>query len=373
VRLACSCGAGAAVLLAVAAAHAVEPLAEFDPGEAERIYQGTCATCHGADGRGEPGRELFSIEMPDFTDCSFATRESDADFYAVIHEGGPVRAHSAAMPAQGAALGEARIRAALAYLRRFCSDPRWPRGELNLPRPLYTEKAYPEDEAVVMVDANANRGEDVRIELLAEKRIGRTTQLELTLPFRVRERPSGSGTRGGLGDVAIGAKQVLAHSLAWGSIASLGAEVSFPSGDRKDGLGAGTTVFEPFLAAGQILAGDGFLQLQMLGEIPVDRDRSDPEVEGRAALGWSFAQDRGFGRVWTPMLEFIGTGVLPKHGSNEFEADLVPQLQVTLSRRQHLLFDLGVRIPLNHFDERPTRVAAYLLWDWYDGGLFEGW
>ena len=365
--------AWAAALLAVAAPLAAKAGAGPDLAEGERIYQGTCAACHGTDGTGGPGRQLFSIEMPDFTDCSFATREPDADLYAVVHEGGPVRAHNALMPAQGAALGEARIRAALAYLRRFCSDPRWPRGELNLPRPLYTEKAYPEDEAVVMVDANANRDDDVRLELLFEKRIGRKSQLELTLPFRVREQSPGGGTRGGVGDVALGAKHVLAHSLEWGHIASLGAEVSFPSGDRKDGLGTGTTIFEPYLAAGQIFAQDGFLQLQMLGEIPVDRDRADPEVQGRAALGWSFAQDRGFGRDWTPMLEFIGTGVLPKAGSNEFEADLVPQLQVTLSRRQHVLLNAGVRVPLNHTATRPTRVAVYLLWDWYDVGLLEGW
>jgi hypothetical protein len=311
--------------------------------------------------------------MPDFTECSFATREPEADFYAVAHEGGPVRAFSPIMPAHGESLGEAAIRAALGYLRAFCSDPRWPRGELNLPRPLYTEKAYPEDEAVASVDANVERNQDVRVELLYEKRFGPRSQLELSLPFRVREQSPGSDTKGGIGDVALGAKHVLAHSLERGRIASLGAEVQFPSGDRKDGLGTGTTVFEPYLAAAQIIAQDGFLQAQILGEIPVDPKRADPEVQGRFALGWSLAQDRGFGRVWTPMLELLATGVLPETGPNAFEADLVPQLQVTLSRRQHLMFNVGVRVPVNHTARRPTRVAAYLLWDWFDGGLFEGW
>jgi len=374
VRVASKSGVTAAVLLAVAPPFVAEPSAEPDPRpDGERIYQSICATCHGADGTGEPGRRLFSIEMPDFTDCSFVTREPDADFYAVAHEGGPVRAQSPSMPAHGPTLGEAGIRAALAHLRTFCTDPRWPRGELNLPRPLYTEKAYPEDEAVVTVDANANRDLDVRIELLYEKRIGPKSQLELILPFRVREQSPGGGTHGGVGDVALGVKHVLAHSLERGQIASAGAEVSFPSGDRKEGLGTGTTIFEPYLAAGQIFAEDGFLQAQLLGEIPVDRNRADAEVQGRAALGWSLAQDRGFGRVWTPMLEFIGTGVLPEAGANVFDADLVPQVQVTLSRRQHVMLNVGVRIPLNHTAQRPTRVAAYLLWDWFDGGLFEGW
>jgi len=324
---------------------------------------------------GEPGKQLYSIEIPDFTDCSFVTREPDADFFAVAHEGGPVRAFSAIMPAHGKTLGEEGIRAALTHIRSFCSDARWPRGELNLPRPLFTEKAYPEDEAVITVDANANRERDVRVELLFEKRIGPKSQLEVALPFRARGRPPGRGTSGGggIGDVSVGVKHVLTHSLERGSIASLGAEVVFPSGDEDDGLGTGTTVFEPYLAGAQIFAEDGFLQAQLLGEIPADRDRADAEVQGRIALGWSVAQDRGFGRVFSPMLEFIGTGVLPKQGSNEFEADLVPQLQVTLSRRQHIMLAAGVRVPLTETSERATRVVVYLLWDWFDGGLFEGW
>ncbi len=364
-------GVVAVALFAASPLLAAEP--EAPAAERERIYQSVCATCHGNDGRGEPGSRMFSIEMPDFTDCSFVTREPDADFYAVAHQGGPVRAFSEIMPAHGASLGEDGIRAALAHLRSFCSDRRWPRGELNLPRPLYTEKAYPEDEAVITVDANANRELDVRVELLYEKRLGPKSQVELALPFRVREQPAGGATRGGIGDVAIGLKHVLAHSLERGNIVSLGAEVAFPSGDEDDGLGTGTTVFEPYLAAGQIFAQDGFLQAQLLGEIPVDRDRADAEVQGRFALGWSLAQERGFGRVWTPMLEFIATGVLPEGGADEFEADLVPQLQVTLSRREHLRLDAGVRIPLTDTGSRPTRIAVYLLWDWFDGGLFEGW
>ena len=73
------------------------------------------------------------------------------------------------------------------------------------------------------------------------------------------------------------------------------------------------------------------------------------------------------------MLEVIVTGSLPEGRANVVDTDLVPQLQVTLSRRQHLLLGVGVRVPLTHTSRRPTRVVAYLLWDWFDGGLFEGW
>ena len=57
---------------------------------------------------------------------------------------------------------------------------------------------------------------------------------------------------------------VLTHSLERGNILSAGAEVVFPSGDEDDGLGKGTTVFEPYLAAAQIFAEDGFLHVQLL-------------------------------------------------------------------------------------------------------------
>lgn len=53
--------------------------------------------------------------------------------------------------------------------------------------------------------------------------------------------------------------------------------------------------------------------------------------------------------------------------------DLVPQLQVTLSRRQHIMANVGVLLPLNERDERSTQLLAYLLWDWFDGGILDGW
>ena len=56
------------------------------------LYQASCATCHGADGRGRSSAELgFDTPLPDFSDCDFANREPDADWGAIIHEGGPVR------------------------------------------------------------------------------------------------------------------------------------------------------------------------------------------------------------------------------------------------------------------------------------------
>ena len=49
----------------------------------------------------------------------------------------------------GGTYSEEELRLAVQHLRTFCADRRWPRGELNLPRPLVTAKAFPEDEMVV--------------------------------------------------------------------------------------------------------------------------------------------------------------------------------------------------------------------------------
>jgi hypothetical protein len=51
---------------------------------------------------------------------------------------------------------------------------------------------------------------------------------------------------------------------------------------------------------------------------------------------------------------------------------VVPQLQVTLSRRQHLAANLGVRLPI-YGSGRDPQWMFYVLWEWFDGGLTDGW
>ena len=339
--------------------------------DGREIFETRCAACHGTDGRGAPGREALKVDMPDFNDCSFATREPDSDWGAVVHGGGPARGFSELMPAHGEILSGAEIAAVLNHLRSFCSDRRWPRGELNLPRALVTEKAFPEDEAVVTTFANVNRDGEVVTEFLFEKRIGPRAMVEIALPVIATEQSSATSSHwyGGVGDLAIGTKYAFFHSLVSGSIASLGAEIKIPTGDEGRGLGKGTLVFEPYLATGQLLPGNSFAQLQLLGEIATERDVAD-EIQLRLALGNSFLL-RPHKRVWAPMVEVIGAW---KFGDEtEADWDIVPQIQIPLNRRQHVRIDLGVRIPLTRTDERATRFGAYLLWDWFDGGLFDGW
>lgn len=332
-------------------------------------YESACAACHSSDGRGQPATTVgFDTPLPDFTDCNYATREQAADWFAVVHDGGPVRAFSRRMPAFGEALSSSEIDSIVEYVRAFCSERSWPPGELNLPRPLVSEKAYPEDEAVVTVSIDGRDGSTVN-QLLYERRVGARHQFEIAIPI-VAQRSTEQLWQGGLGDVAVAVKRVLAHSLARGAIMSAGAEVVLPTGEETRGLGSGTTVIEPFVAFGQVLRGSAFLQAQVGSELPVSRERAEAEAFWRAAVGRTFEQGR-FGRQWSPMVELLGARELVSGEGAQW--DVVPQMQISLSKRQHILISGGFRVPLTDRRERSPRIIAYVLWDWFDGGIGDGW
>jgi hypothetical protein len=340
------------------------------PGEGQRLYRAACAACHGSDGRGQPRATVgFATPLPDFTDCAFATPEADADWMAVVHRGGPIRAFDRRMPAFGDALSEHQIQEIIVYIRSLCRDRSWPRGDLNLPRPLVTEKAFPENETVLSTTIVGGNSAAVENEILYERRFGPHSQFEVAIPVMVQKGGSGDWQRG-LGDTTFALKHVLFHSLASGAIVSAAAEVVLPTGKETQGLGTGTMVFEPFVAIGKMLPADGFVQFQGGVEIPWNRQRRAAEAFWRTAVGRTFIEDR-FGRSWTPMLEVIGAKALERDQPRSW--DVVPQMQVTLSRRQHIVINTGIRIPLTNRRERHLQVLTYLLWDWFDGGLLDGW
>lgn len=340
------------------------------PAAGRALYESACAACHGIDGRGAPPGMLgFDVPVPDFTDCSFVTVEPDEDWMAVSHDGGPARAFDRRMPAFGDAMTGEELQQTLDYIRTFCDSPAWPRGDLNLPRALVTEKAFPENEAVLTTTVAANGGGEVGNEFLYEQRLGARSQFEVVVPLLVQEQADGNWTHG-LGDVAVAFKHVLFHSLELGRIFSVAAEVILPTGKEDAGLGSGTTVFEPFAAFGQILPADMFVQAQAGLELPFDTDDAGREAFWRAAFGKTFTQGR-FGRSWSPMVELLAARELEEGAATHW--DLVPQMQVTLNRRQHIMVNVGVRFPINDREGRRTQLITYFLWDWFDGGLFDGW
>lgn len=332
------------------------------------LYEEACSACHGIDGTGNPQTTVgFDTPLPDFSDCRFASREADGDWLGIVTEGGPVRAFDRMMPAFGDALSEEEILQILGHVRSFCEDSAWPRGDLNLPLALVTEKAFPEDESLVRVTTAVEEMGSVMTTFVHEKRFGSRNQIEIAVPFSAQERVSGNW-HGGVGDMAFAFKRALFHSVDSGTILSAGGEIGFPTGDADRGFGKGFMVYEPFVLFGQILPSDSFVQFQGGVEMPADRDSAD-EAFWRTAVGRTWTQ--GFGRSWTPMVEVVGVHELETGGETLW--DVVPQVQVSLPTRQHILFNVGVRTPVNERAGRSSEVMVYLLWDWFDGGLFEGW
>ncbi|MGC8794186.1 MAG: c-type cytochrome, partial [Bryobacteraceae bacterium] len=256
---------------------------QLDSGE--KIFRAACAACHGSDGRGQDRSQVgFETPLPDFADCNFNTRERVADWRAVVRQGGPARGFSEIMPAFGEALTPAQIEMVVNYLRGFCTERSWPRGELNLPRPLVTSKAFPEDETVLTTSINARGSPALVSKLVYEKRLSAADQVEWAMPFRFAN-PANANWRAGLGDLALSYKRMLAHSDRHGSILSASAEVLLPTGDKARGFGNGVTVFEPNVTWGQLLPSEGFLQFQGGFELPTHTDDAPRAAYWRTAVG----------------------------------------------------------------------------------------
>ncbi len=309
----------------------------------------------------------FEAPLPDFSDCAFATGEPDPDWFAVVHEGGPVRALDRHMPAFGDALSPDDIRLAIAHIRTFCSEPAWPQGDLNFPRAFFTEKAFPENEAVWTMAMTGRRERSLESALIYEQRLGARNQVELMAPIAAHQDVLGGWSRG-LGDVALAFKRTLHASMRRGQISAAGLEVILPTGNESSGLGNGFTVFEPFAMWGQAMPRNSYLQLHVGIELPSE-SREPREVFARSAIGTTLAGHRGFGRSWSPQVEVLWARA--ERGPSEW--DVVPQLQVTLSKLQHVMLAAGVRVPITQRDERRPQALVYLLWDWFDGGFFEMW
>lgn len=338
----------------------------------EEIFKASCIGCHGPDGKGQP-EAILGFEpppaFPDFTDCNGSTREKTADWSAIIHEGGPARGFSEIMPSWKEALTTDQINKVMGFLRSRCEERGWPLGELNLPRALFTEKAFPEDEWVLQAGVNTNGSDEITSKLVYEKRFGRKNQLEFVAPFGFLQ-DTDQEWFGGIGDLVLGYKRVL-FTLGTSTILSAQAEVSVPTGNKARRLGTGVTTFETFAAFGQNLPRSSFFQIQTGFELPTDKTRVSNAYFFRGVAGKILTPRGQTGRAWVPMVEFLADRELVTAARTNW--DVVPEMQVTLSKRQHIRVNFGVRTPLTHTSGRPTQLSFYVLWDFFDGGLREGW
>ena len=369
VTLVCLCTLVSALTLAAQTLHYDHPP---DATNGERIYRGGCIACHGDGGKGAPqtSTEFKRPDtFPDFTICKQTTAEANNAWKDIIAHGGPARGFSQIMPAFDGVLTSDEMNDVVAYLRQFCTKKSWPRGELNLPRALVTEKAYPEDEVVVSTAMNATGAPGFTMDVIHEQRFGVKNQLEIDVP--INSQVEDHARYSGLGDITFGVKRVMFSNLRTGSILSLQGSVLAPVGDRTRSFGNGTTTFETFAAFDQLFPTNTFVQFQVGADLPHRTDIAPQSMFWRWTVGQTIAANHRLGRMWSPMVEFLADRDLVDGARTDW--DILPEIQVTLSRRQHVRADIGVRTPFTNTAGRSKQVVFYLLWDWADGKLTEGW
>lgn len=343
-----------------------------NPQHGQQIYKAACASCHGTGGNGAP-QSLTVFErpetFPDFTKCDQTTPETNTGYKAVVTYGGPTRGFSQIMPAFGEALSSKDIDDVVSYLREFCTNKHWPRGELNLPRALITEKAFPESEFVMSSGFNVTGAPANETHFIHEQRFGVKNQIELDLPIAFEDQDH--TWYGGVGDITLGFKREMYSSLRKGSIFSLFGGFLLPSGNYSRGFGSGTTSFETFAAFDQLFRSNTFVQLQFGAELPFDTAKAPQGIFFNSAIGQTFAGNHKLGRMWSPMVEFTANRELLDNAKTDW--DVIPEMQVTLSKRQHIRGNVGLRMPVTNTEGRQKQLMFYLLWDWADGKLWEGW
>ena len=338
----------------------------------ESIYKGGCIACHGAEGKGAPETSTefkHPDTFPDFTDCKGTTAEPNSAWKAVIEHGGPERGFSQIMPSFSELLTSGQIDDVIAYMRTFCTNKHWARGELNLPRAIVTEKAFPEDELVISSAVNAGGAPGFTADVIHEQRFGVRNQIEVDVPFQAQNQ--NHSWNGGVGDITFAVKREMWSSLRTGSILSLQAGVLPPTGNSKHGFGNGTTTFEPFAAFDQLFPTNTFVQFQMGADLPRHTNIAPQSLFWRTAVGQALSKDHGLGRLWSPMVEFLADRDLQDGAKTNW--DVLPEMQVTISQRQHIRAAIGVRTPVSNTQGRNPSVVMYVLWDWADGKLWEGW
>jgi hypothetical protein len=309
--------------------------------------------------------------FPEFTDCAATTPEPNSAWKAVIIHGGPSRGFSQIMPAFGDLLTDAEINDVIAYMRSLCKNVHhFPLGELNLPKALVTEKAFPENEILITTAASASGAPSWTTDIIDERTIiDARTQLETDVPVNYADQAH--NWTAGFGDITLALKREMFSSLRTGSILSLQGGFLLPTGDSKRGFGAGTTQFEPFAAFDQLFKENTFVQTQLGADLPVDTTVAPRSMYWRVAVGQAMAQDHMLGRLFSPMVEFLAVHDFAPGAKTTW--DVLPEMQITISRRQHVRIGFGVREPLTNTAGRTPHVQFYLLWDRADGKLWQGW
>src|SRR5206468_4814166 len=175
----------------------------------------------------------------------------------------------------GAAAAAERVRAVVHHARARCGAPGWPAGEASGRRADLVERAFPEDEWVVVEQGRGQK-------LVYERRLGKRLQLE------GEARTAFDSLHRAFDGVTAAIKYNLWHSLEHRALATLGLEVTPPLG-RQD-----LWEVEPYVAFGAVPVGALVVQGQIVS--------TWEESGGATAVSYRLGAGRQIGRL-TPMLE----------------------------------------------------------------------
>jgi hypothetical protein len=311
-----------ALLLATALAQTPTTIPE--------MWKEWCARCHAENGSGKIAEPTVTVEPMDFTDCKVTTPEPDADWERAIAKGGPGVGLSPQMPAFEDSLTPAQVTGFVSHIRGFCTDTRWPSGNTNFPRPILTEKAFPENEFLIL-PAISHDG-DYEVTALYEQRLGKRSMFEIGVPV----------TNDGVDEVELAVKHALFSNHR--SIVSLGLETVVASD---------VAVFEPFVSMGTVLR-NWYLQGQLKYELPTDLELASRAFVYNAYIG---RDTSAAPNTWTLGIELNG---------EDRELALTPQVRKGLTGTGALAASIGVTLPLHHREERGVRWVGYLLWEYLE-------
>src|SRR4029077_21073978 len=156
-------------------------------------------------------------------------------------------------------------------------------------------------------------------------------QIEVDVPINFQDQ--NHTWYGGVGDTTLGVKRVIFSSLQSGAIFSPQGSVILPTGNKERGFGTGATTFETFAAFDQLFRTNTFIQTQFGAELPRHTNIAPQSIFFNIALGQSFAACHGVCRLWPPMVEFVAVRDFVDNPKTNW--DVVPQMKVTISKRQH--------------------------------------
>jgi mono/diheme cytochrome c family protein len=294
------------------------------------MWNAWCARCHAEDGSGKLAAPTVTVEPMDFTDCKVTSPEPDADWERAIAKGGPGVGLSSEMPAFEDSLSPEQIAGFVSHIRGFCKDTGWPSGNTNFPRPILTEKAFPENEFLIL-PAISHDGE-YEVTALYERRLGKRSMFEIGVPV----------TNDGVDEVEAAVKHALYSSNR--SILSLGLETAMASD---------VVVFEPFVSMGTVLR-SWYLQGQLAYELPTNLEQASRAFVYNAYLGLDTSAAPN---TWTLGIELNG---------EDKALALTPQVRKGLTGTGALAASIGIKLPLNYREERGVQWVGYLLWEYLE-------